>query len=63
MLNFFIHSVKSGRGRERQVRGEGTMTYLLDESCVATWMVSNVHITIMNGMITCKNNDNKNKML
>lgn len=29
--------------------------YLLDESCVATWMVSNVHITIMNGMITWKN--------
>lgn len=28
--------------------------YLLDESCVATWMVSNVHITIMNGMITWK---------
>lgn len=27
--------------------------YLLDESCVATWMVSNVHITMMNGIITC----------
>lgn len=29
--------------------------YLLDESCVATWMVSNVHITMMNGMTTWKN--------
>lgn len=29
--------------------------YLLDESCVATWMVSNVHITIMKGIITWKN--------
>lgn len=30
-------------------------SYLLEESCVATWMVSNVHMTIMNGMITWKN--------
>ena len=27
-------------------------TYLLEESCVVTWMVSNVHMTMMNGMIT-----------
>lgn len=26
--------------------------YLLDESCVATWMVSKVHITMINGIIT-----------
>lgn len=30
-------------------------SYLLDESRVATWMVSNVHMTKTNGMKTWKN--------
>lgn len=29
-------------------------SYLLEESWVETWIVSNVHMTIMNGMITWK---------